>query len=195
MVEINWTFEEFFSAGGNTKFEDRLASVLGVHSSRIKIVGVKTGSSIIHYFITLNEEYANDPDKQKLELSKINDMLASLYASGEFEKHLGMPILRMESYLSGPDGAGSTGNNSIEKSESNVKYPVLGLLIFSAALLILGAIVAFMVMRRRSKYDMVQVRSTSDVAKDDGMFTSNKFDIDATLADEEKFNVSNAHLK
>ena len=79
MVEIKWSFDEFFAAGGNTAFEDRLASSLGIHSSRIKIVGVITGSSIVHYFITMNEELRDDPEKVKFDLRELNDMIYSLF--------------------------------------------------------------------------------------------------------------------
>lgn len=79
MVEINWSFDEFFSAGGNSMFADRLASSLGVHSSRIKIVGVLSGSTIVHYFITKDEELEADPEKAKFELRELNDMVQSLF--------------------------------------------------------------------------------------------------------------------
>jgi len=44
-VRLDWTLEEFYGAGGVTAFQDRMAAVLGVHSSQIKVVAVYYGSS------------------------------------------------------------------------------------------------------------------------------------------------------
>lgn len=51
MVRMEWTFASFYAKGGTTLFIDRLASSLGIHSSRIKIVSVYEGSLIINYAI------------------------------------------------------------------------------------------------------------------------------------------------
>ena len=49
---MSWTLEGFYAAGGATKFVDRLASVLGIHASTIKVVSVYTGSVIVEVQIT-----------------------------------------------------------------------------------------------------------------------------------------------
>ena len=54
MVEIKWTFDEFFNAEGRSSFVDRFTSVLGIHSSRLKVVGLVEGSVIVEYFILKN---------------------------------------------------------------------------------------------------------------------------------------------
>lgn len=43
-VRMSWTSAEFFANDGVTTFTNRLASVLGVHPSRVKIVSVYEGS-------------------------------------------------------------------------------------------------------------------------------------------------------
>jgi len=43
-VRLDWTLEEFYGSGGVTLFQDRMAAVLGVHASQIKIVAVYEGS-------------------------------------------------------------------------------------------------------------------------------------------------------
>ena len=48
---MDWTVEAFFSDGGATSFANRLASVLGIHTSRIKVVGVYEGSVVVNYVI------------------------------------------------------------------------------------------------------------------------------------------------
>ena len=51
-IRMSWTLEGFYAAGGATKFVDRLASVLGIHASTIKVVSVYTGSVIVEVQIT-----------------------------------------------------------------------------------------------------------------------------------------------
>ena len=43
-VRMQWTAAEFFASGGATTFAQRMASVLGIDASRIKIVSVFEGS-------------------------------------------------------------------------------------------------------------------------------------------------------
>lgn len=55
---MEWTFKQFFKAGGTTKFIDRIAGSLGIHASTIKIVSVYEGSLVVNYDIT---DPNNDP--------------------------------------------------------------------------------------------------------------------------------------
>ena len=48
-VRMDWTMDEFYSNGGHTSFADRVAGVLGIHASRINVVGVYTGSVVIDF--------------------------------------------------------------------------------------------------------------------------------------------------
>lgn len=43
-VRLDWTADEFFAGDGATTFTQRMASVLNVHISRVKIVSVYEGS-------------------------------------------------------------------------------------------------------------------------------------------------------
>jgi len=43
--------DQFYMNGGTTTFVDRLAGVLGIHVSSIKVVGVYEGSLVIDYNI------------------------------------------------------------------------------------------------------------------------------------------------
>jgi hypothetical protein len=54
LIRMEWTLEAFFSAGGTTKFVDRLTAALGIHASTVKIVSVYEGSLIINYDITVD---------------------------------------------------------------------------------------------------------------------------------------------
>ena len=46
-VRLEWTLDEFYSAGGTTLFIDRVGSVLGIPPWTIKIVSVFEGSTEI----------------------------------------------------------------------------------------------------------------------------------------------------
>jgi len=48
---MEWTLEEFFSAGGTTSFVDRITASLGIHASEVKIVSVYEGSTVVNYEI------------------------------------------------------------------------------------------------------------------------------------------------
>jgi len=48
--------DQFYMNGGTTTFVDRLAAVLGIHVSSIKVVGVYEGSLVVDYFIAQTQE-------------------------------------------------------------------------------------------------------------------------------------------
>jgi hypothetical protein len=48
-VRMNWTMKEFFSAGGTTKFVDRVAASLGIRAANIKVVSVYMGSVVVDF--------------------------------------------------------------------------------------------------------------------------------------------------
>jgi len=50
-IRMQWTFYEFFAAGGTTNFVDRLAGSLNIHASTIKVVAVYEGSVIVAFEI------------------------------------------------------------------------------------------------------------------------------------------------
>lgn len=46
---MDWTLDQFYSNGGQTSFADRVAGVLGIHASRIKVVSVYKGSVVVDF--------------------------------------------------------------------------------------------------------------------------------------------------
>jgi len=50
-IRMDWTMDAFYSAGGTTKFIDRVALSLGIHASTIKVVAVYKGSVIVEFEI------------------------------------------------------------------------------------------------------------------------------------------------
>jgi len=81
---MEWTLDEFFTAGGTTSFVDRLTGSLGIHASQVKIVSVYEGSLVVNYELEADED--SDVSLADLE-SKQNDM----FASGDVD--LGAPVL------------------------------------------------------------------------------------------------------
>jgi len=61
-VRLDWTLEEFYAADGVDNFVDRMAAVLGVHGSQIKVVAVYQGSVIVEYFV---ETLPDDEEPEK----------------------------------------------------------------------------------------------------------------------------------
>ena len=61
---MEWTFDEFFSAGGTTTFIDRVSASLGIHASTIKIVSVYEGSLVVNYEIRNDDPVALENIKQ-----------------------------------------------------------------------------------------------------------------------------------
>jgi len=53
-VRLDWTLDEFYADGGVTTFVDRLAGVLGIHASTIKVARVYEGSVAIEFVILVD---------------------------------------------------------------------------------------------------------------------------------------------
>lgn len=79
--------DEFYREGGTVKFADRIAAVLGIHASTIKVVAVYKGSVIIDFFIQAAEN-DDDPDKT---LQALGEKFSRKLADGDVD--LGAPIL------------------------------------------------------------------------------------------------------
>lgn len=86
-VRLDWTMDEFYSGGGVTSFTDRVAAVLGIHASQIKVVAVYEGSVIIEYAVEADEN-ASDPAAT---LSKIKSQITTLVA--QKSDAFGAPVL------------------------------------------------------------------------------------------------------
>lgn len=85
MVRMEWTMDEFFSAGGTTTFVDNVAGSLGIHASQIKVVSVYEGSLVINYDIVAAE------GQDASSLKSIESQQTELFATGKMD--LGAPIL------------------------------------------------------------------------------------------------------
>lgn len=96
MVRLDWTLEEFYSDGGTSRFVDRLASVLGIHKSRVKIVAVYEGSVIVEFFVealNASDDNASSTATQQ-ELDDLTRTMVRLLSSGA--ANLGAPVLGFE---------------------------------------------------------------------------------------------------
>ena len=50
-IRLEFTVKEFFASGGIVSFADKMAAVLGIHASDIKVVSVYEGSTIVDFFV------------------------------------------------------------------------------------------------------------------------------------------------
>jgi hypothetical protein len=87
MVRMEWTLKNFYADGGTTKFADRLSSLLGIHSSTVKVVSVYQGSLIINWEIIKDL----DPFRVSKDFDSIKSSIKDTFASGL--ANLGAPIL------------------------------------------------------------------------------------------------------
>ncbi|TNV88229.1 hypothetical protein FGO68_gene13028 [Halteria grandinella] len=92
-VRMDWTMNEFFSDGGTTKFQDRLAASLGIKPANIKVVSVYQGSVIVEF------QVVEDSQKSLTKaggLSKVQTSLQNKISGKSLD--VGAPILSA-SYL------------------------------------------------------------------------------------------------
>jgi len=68
-VRLEWTFDEFYAAGGTTTFADRITAALGIHSSRVKVASVYEGSVVVDFYVEADEE-AEDSDEYLAEIEE-----------------------------------------------------------------------------------------------------------------------------
>lgn len=94
LVRLQWTLEEFYAAGGVTRFIDRLASSLGIHRSRIKTMDVYEGSVIVDFFIESDYSSNDEPEKAQDDLAGLIDSLEKVISRGAVD--FGAPILGLE---------------------------------------------------------------------------------------------------
>ena len=111
MVRMQWTISEFFADGGAISFANRLASVLGIHSSRIKVVGVSEGSVVVNYVIEPDPSTvasasatsgATTSTSSVNELQALTSKLQNSYSGGTL--FLGAPILDFVVVVVASDG-------------------------------------------------------------------------------------------
>jgi len=118
-VRLDWTMDEFYASGGVVSFTDRVAAVLGIHASQIKVVAVYTGSVVIEYAIV-----ADDDDEDSVAtLSSISNQIRELVV--QQSAVFGAPVLSaamggepIEFNIDGSDGGASTD----EEEEEIIEY-------------------------------------------------------------------------
>lgn len=54
-LRLNWTLDQFYSSGGTTKFQDRIAASLGIKVANVKIVSVYQGSVVVDFSLVEDE--------------------------------------------------------------------------------------------------------------------------------------------
>lgn len=90
-VRMAWTMDEFYSAGGTTSFIDRVSAALGIHASQVKVVAVYTGSVVVDYQVTVDED-TTDSTAAASELRALTASLETLVEEDSITV-FGAPIL------------------------------------------------------------------------------------------------------
>lgn len=85
-IRMEFTVAEFYAQGGVTVFADRMAAVLGIHASDIKVVSVYEGSTIVDFFVTQAEDLRDALDLDKVEETFVEAMEV-------LDEFMGSPIL------------------------------------------------------------------------------------------------------
>ena len=97
-MRLDVDLADFYNDIGTTTFLDKIAGLLSIHPSQLKIVGIRKGSTIIDFVITTQDESNGvegaDSNKENEELNGYKDALMSKIADGTAE--LGAPILNVE---------------------------------------------------------------------------------------------------
>jgi len=128
-MQLDMTLKEFYSDNTRATLIDKLASVLGIPSYRIRVASVKQGSVILNMFIKPDETLAGQTDStgakaQDKELSNVNTLVNSLASSGKLSQALGKTVLSIDSQTSivnatasvavNTGGSGNTGGGNTD---------------------------------------------------------------------------------
>lgn len=89
-VRIDWTMSEFFGDDGTSRFISRLASVLNIAPSRIKIAGIREGSVIVDF--TVEPEDGQTPQLQSQNIASLLSLLQANIKTA-VETEFGRPYL------------------------------------------------------------------------------------------------------
>ena len=148
---MDWTVAEFFSDGGHTTFANRLASVLGIHTSRIKVVGVSAGSVVVNYVIEPDSSTVTSTggvaattasSVSSNDLTVLSANLMNMMSSGTVD--LGAPILEYTVVVVSADGT----VQSVRTVEEQKLHPAITAMIVVASVVFVSALVAWVLYQR-----------------------------------------------
>lgn len=92
-VRMSWTMDEFYAQGGPTSFIDRVSAALGIHASQMKVVAVYTGSVVVEYELTADEDDTESSSSAQ-QLRAIETALTEIVESGDDAAAVfGAPVL------------------------------------------------------------------------------------------------------
>jgi len=92
-VRMSWTMDEFYAQGGPTSFIDRVSAALGIHASQMKVVAVYTGSVVVEYELTADEDDTGSSSSAQ-QLRAIETALTEIVESGDDAAAVfGAPVL------------------------------------------------------------------------------------------------------
>jgi parallel beta-helix repeat protein len=118
VIRLQMTVDQFFEED----FRNSLAYNLGITTDKIKVVGAKTGSVIVSFYLTSGQTTTTTRQKQLAELA---DQLASQHAAGTLTVS-GYSVLDLVTQLVTEDGQTiTTGTGTYDKKEIHASVYVL----------------------------------------------------------------------
>ena len=96
---------DFYNDIGTSSFIDKIAALLGIHTSQLKIVGIRKGSTIIDFVIKTLEDSDGGQSGSSVgdnqELNRIREDLIMKVQNGELD--VGAPLLNLEAHVVIPE--------------------------------------------------------------------------------------------
>ena len=117
-LELNIPVDEFFNAGGVSSFLDRFAAMLNIPSYRIRIVNVRSGSTILDFYVIADDSKTSA--ETAAELSELNSYITASVDDGTLASVIGHEVLDYSSSVNTisdtVDAEESTTDSSTESS-------------------------------------------------------------------------------
>ena len=164
-ARYNISVDDFYANDGKTKFIDRIAAVLGIPFSTIRVVSVKSGSTIIDFYV--DSQHQNNSDSSTLsnaatELASIQSALNAAATNGGLN-FAGVQMLNFTSSLMMapiPANVSNSTNSTapspliaapVSNPKSSFLPIILGVIIPIVAILAIATVVIFYIKKKQSR--------------------------------------------
>jgi len=114
-LELDIPVSDFFKNDGVSSFLDKFAAMSNIPSYRIRIVNIRSGSTIIDYYVVADDTLSSSASEA--ELNSLNDDITQAASDGTLGSTLGYTVLAYSSKVETiSDTADSGGDDSSESS-------------------------------------------------------------------------------
>ena len=95
-IRLSMTVDEFLNSNGSAQMIDKLAAALGIHTSRIRVVGIRSGSTVCYGAVDeddeLVDEEGNASTESQADLTSIYQTMGEMLANNEIEFFEGVVV-------------------------------------------------------------------------------------------------------